>query len=280
MIAVTKATGPLCAHGEGPVWDPDERAVRWVDMIEGTVHRLDPSGDAAPTSVRIGPWAAALRRRAGGGWVVATRDGFLLTDAGLGVEREIRAFDDPTRRMNDGGCTGDGAFLCGTAGPEGRGFLYRLDPSGDVSVVSAGITVSNGLAADPAGDGVFYIDTPTRRVDRLHLVDGVLREREPFSDLSGLDGLPDGLAVDAEGGVWVAMWGAGAVIRLDAEGRPDARIELPTPHVSACAFGGENLDELFITTSRQDLAQPDPDAGSLFRATPGVCGATEPHFRG
>ncbi len=276
------------------MWDAAEGVIRWVDMVAGIVHRLDPAAvDGAGTGAaglirtgagtdetRVGDWVAALRPRIGGGWVVATRDGFLLTDEALHPEREIRAFEDDVLRMNEGGCTADGAFLCGTAGPAGTGFLYRLDPSGEASVLSGGITVSNGIAADPLGDGMLYVDTATRRIDRLRIDGGALVERAPFADLSGQEGLPDGIATDIEGGVWVAMWGGGAVIRFDAAGRPDDRIELPTPQVTACAFGGAQRDELYITTSQQGLATPDARAGALFRAHPGIRGAVEPSFGG
>ncbi|MCK2035469.1 SMP-30/gluconolactonase/LRE family protein [Microbacterium sp. SSW1-49] len=279
MISADQVTGPLCAHGEGPVWDNRDGSLRWVDMVEGVVLRLDPVDDK-PTAVRIGPWVAALRPRVDGGWVIATRSGFLLADADLRPEQEIRAFDDPRLRMNDGACAPDGSFLCGTAGAAGSGFLYRLDPAGTVGVIAAGISISNGLVADPLGDGVFYVDTATRRIDRLRLADGAVREREPYVDLGAFDGLPDGITADAEGGVWVAMWGAGTVIRIGPDGRQDARIRLPTPHVSACAFGGPHLDDLYITTSQQDLRRRDAAAGALFRAQPGVRGVSTLAFAG
>lgn len=280
MILVEQITDALCAHGEGPVWDARDGSLRWVDMVDGAVLRLDPVRDAAPSVTHVGSWAAALRPRAGGGWVIAVEDGFLLMDADLGLEHEIRAFDDPKLRMNDGACATDGSFVCGTAGPDGEGYLYRLDPSGAVSVLAEGISVSNGLAADPLSDAMFYVDTPTRRIDRLWLEDGVLVGREPFADLGESEGLPDGIAADAAGGVWVAMWGAGSVIRIAPEGRQDARIELPTPHVTACAFGGAQLDELYITTSQQDLPRRDASAGALFRARPAVRGVDTLAFQG
>ena len=280
MIPVEQVTEALCAHGEGPVWDTRDGSLRWVDMIGGAVLRLDPVRDAAPSIVRIGPWAAALRPRAGGGWVIAVKDGFLLADADLRLEREIRAFDDSRLCMNDGACATDGSFLCGTAGPGGVGYLFRLDPSGAVSILADGISISNGLAADPLSEAMFYVDTATRRIDRLRLEDGILAEREPFADLSKSEGLPDGIAADADGGVWVAMWGAGAVIRIGPDGRQDARIELPTPHVSACAFGGAQLDDLYITTSQQNLPRRDASAGALFTAQPGVRGVPTLPFEG
>ncbi len=271
---------PLSAHGEGPVWDARQGLLRWVDMVAGEVHHVDPQRVETHGVARVGSWAAAFRPRVHGGWVVATDTEFVVTDAAFAVECRIPVIDDARLRFNDGGCTVDGAFLCGTAGPDGAGSLYRLTPDLDVSVLADGITISNGLAADPRGGGVFYVDTATRRIDRLHLVDGALAERAVFADLAEEPGLPDGIAVDVEGGVWVAMWGAGEMIRMDPDGGIDLRITLPTPHVSACTFGGADMNELFITTSRQGLAVPDDNAGAVFVARPGITGVPVLPFQG
>lgn len=280
MIDIARLPVPVVAHGEGPVWDERSGRLHWVDMVNGTVHHVDPQKPERQGSTRIGPWVAALRPRERGGWVVATDAEFLLTDASFVVEHRIPVVDDARLRMNDGGCAPDGSFLCGTAGPGSAGSLYRLAPDLDVSVVTGDVAISNGIAADPRGDGVFYVDTLTRRIDRLRLVDGVLRERVVFADLTTRAGLPDGIAVDAEGGVWVAMWGAGEVIRVDERGEVSDRIAVPTSHVSACAFGGADLSELYITTSSQDLPAPEPAAGALFVARPGVRGLRPVAFGG
>lgn len=280
MIPVERLAAPVAAHGEGPIWDVRSGLVHWVDMVAGEVHHLDPESPGSHGVTRVGAWAAALRPRASGGWVVATDTDFLLTDDAFVVERRIPVVHEAGLRMNDGGCAPDGAFLCGTAGADGAASLYRLGPDLRVSVLTGGITISNGLTADPRGDGLFYVDSATGRIDRLRLLDGVLRERVPFADLGDEPGLPDGIAVDADGGVWVALWGAGEVVRVRPDGKVGTRIALPTPHVSACAFGGPALTELYITTSQQDLPEPDEDAGALFVARPGVAGAPLLPFRG
>lgn len=271
---------PAAAHGEGPVWDDRSGLLHWVDMVVGTVHHMDPERPADHGSTRIGSWVAALRPREGDGWAVATDSELLLTDAAFAVERRFPVVGDDRLRMNDGGCSPDGSFLCGTAGPAGAGSLYRLSTDLQVSVVTGDVTISNGIVADPRGDGVFYVDSDTRRIDRLRIIDGALSERVVFADLGERPGVPDGIAADADGGVWVAMWGAGEVIRLDRRGAVSARISVPTPHVSACAFGGSGLTDLYITSSRQGLAEPDHMAGSLFVASPGVAGAPILRFAG
>lgn len=278
-MIVERLDAPAAAHGEGPVWDARDGVIRWVDMVAGEVHHLDPRTPGSHGVVRVGSWAAVIRPRVDGGWVIADRSGFLLADPAFSIERRIAVFDDQDLRMNDGGCTPDGALLCGTAGPDGTGRLYRLAREGAVTVLIDGVSVSNGIGVDPRGD-VLYVDSATRRIDRLRISDGVLAERAPFADLRSEEGVPDGIAVDVEGGVWVAMWGAGRVVRVDPDGTVGARIPVPTPHVSACAFGGDGLAELFITTSQQDLRPPDADAGRLFVARPGVAGSQPLPFRG
>ncbi len=282
-IVGERVTDALCRHGEGPVWDARSGSVRWVDMVNGDVLTLGTVTAAAPTRTHVADFVAALRPRARGGWVLATERGFALTDASLAVERHLPAFGDETAgRMNDGGCDPFGNFLCGTAGADGAGRLYRLSPTGEIDVVLHGLTISNGLAAEPHGRFLYFVDTPTRRVDRIELVDGLVGARHPFVDLSGQPGLPDGIAVDAEGGVWVAMWGGSAVLHFDAEGVLRHRVVVPTPHVSACAFGGERLSELYVTTSRLGLQEPGEleFAGALFRAEVPVAGCLPREFAG
>lgn len=274
-----QVTDAVSRHGEGPVWDERSGSVRWVDMVNGTVHRFDPR-DGSETRARVAPFVAAIRPRRRRGWVVATGDAFLLTNEQFLEERRIRVVEDPALRFNDGTCVRDGAFLCGTAGAAGSGRLYRLDRTCVVSTVLDGVSISNGIGPDPAGEGVFYVDTPTRRVDRLVFREGGRVERRPFADLREYDGMPDGIAVDSAGGVWVAMWGAGTVLYIDPEGRVAGRIELPTPHVSACAFGGPDFAHLYITTSTMGLGNPDERAGALFRAEPGVPGLPPETFGG
>jgi len=132
-----------------------------------------------------------------------------------------------------------------------------------------GVSVSNGIAWREDGVG-FYVDSPTRRVDVFDA--GRLDERRPFAAIPDGAGDPDGLCLDAEGGVWVALWQGGAVHRYDVDGRLSAVVEVPVAKVTACTFGGPDLDRLFVTTSRYDESDPDPAAGAVFVVEPGVRG--------
>jgi len=180
-------------------------------------------------------------------------------------------------RMNDGATDPHGRFYCGSMAYDltaGAGALYRLDPGGAVSVVLPSVTCSNGLAWSPDGATAYYIDSMTYRIDVFSYEGGAgLVARRPFVALAVDEGLPDGLAVDREGGVWVAFFGGSAVRRYAGAGRLDEVLELPVSQVTACTFGGPALEELYITTSRLDVPEGDqPEAGSVFRARPGVTG--------
>jgi sugar lactone lactonase YvrE len=186
--------------------------------------------------------------------------------------------------MNEGGCDPDGRFWCGSMAYDqspGAASMYRLDPGGTVRRVFGDVTISNGLEWSPDGSLAYYDDTATHRVDVFDYDrDAGLTGRRPFVVL-GDDGNPDGLTVDAEGGVWVALFGGGAVHRYDAAGRLDVVVEVPTPQVTACTLGGPQLDQLFITTSREGMGpDDDPLAGSLFRADVGVTGLPVREFVG
>jgi sugar lactone lactonase YvrE len=164
----------------------------------------------------------------------------------------------------------------------GAGELYRLDPDGSVHVVLENVTISNGLEWSPDGSRAYYNDTATHRIDVFDY-DGEsgLSGRRPFAEVPAEAGLPDGLTVDEEGGVWVALYGGGSVRRYTPEGVLDEVIEVAAKQVTACTFGGSGLDQLFITTSREDLKPgEDPLAGSLFQTAVSVAGLPVREFVG
>lgn len=275
---------PVCAtHGEGPVWDENAGLLRWVDMLAGDILALTAAG---VDRLHVAGVAAALRPRAGGGLVVATERGFALVDSGGGIGPEVAAFTDPGARMNDGGADRQGRFLCGSmdfAMAEPRGALYRLDPDLQVTAVLDGVTVSNGICWTADGEQMYYIDSMTRQVDVFDYdtASGRPSGRRAHAVVDVHGAIPDGMALDAEGGIWVAIYGGSAVHRYDPAGRLDAIVGLPVSQVTACAFGGPALDELFITTSGQDLpAGAEPAAGALFRLRPGVTGLSAGVFAG
>src|SRR6478735_1715068 len=263
-----QVTEAVTYHGEGPVWSAAWGGLRFVDMLAGDVLSLAHDGTVARR--HVGAVAAALRPRVGGGAVIGVERGFALEDPDGSVTPLEPVWTDDRIRMNDGGCDPDGRFYCGSMAYDkqtGAASLYRLDPDGAVTVVLTGVTISNGLEWSPDGSLAYYNDTATHRIDVFDYArDAGLTGRRPFVRLPD-DGNPDGLTVDAEGGVWTAMYGSGTVHRYAPDGALSEVIELPTPQVTACTLGGPELDQLFITTTQEGLPPgEDPLAGALFRA--------------
>jgi sugar lactone lactonase YvrE len=277
-----QVTGSVAYHGEGPVWSQRWGGLRWVDMLAGDILSLD--GDGTVRRRHVGDVAAAVRPRRGGGAVIAVERGFTLEDADGTLTPLAPAWSDDGVRMNEGGCDPDGRFWCGSMAYDrrpGGAAVYRLDPDRSVRRVLDGVTISNGLEWSPDGSRAYYDDTATHRVDVFDYdTDDGLTARRPFVVLTDAE-RPDGLTVDAEGGVWVALNGSGVVHRYTPAGVLDEVVHLPTPKVTACTFGGPGLDQLFITTSREGMApDDDPVAGSLFRADVGVSGLPVREFAG
>ncbi|TYC99545.1 SMP-30/gluconolactonase/LRE family protein [Arthrobacter echini] len=273
-------------HGEGPYWDPRRGELLLVDMTEGDVlvRHEDGSIDRHDVHPRL---AGVVRGRASGGYVIGVERGFVFADHTLTVlEQGPEAFTDSAVRMNDGGCDIAGRFLCGSMGWEGgfgAGALYSLGTDHTISTVLTGVTVSNGLHFSPSGDTAFYSDTPTGRIDALtyDVGSGRFTDRRTFAVVEQALGMPDGMAIDAEGGIWTALYGGGAIARYDAAGRLSEHIPLPTTNVTACAFGGEDLSTLYVTTTQENIPQgSEPSAGALFAVEPGVSGAPLPLFGG
>ncbi|HEY9292867.1 MAG TPA: SMP-30/gluconolactonase/LRE family protein [Microlunatus sp.] len=284
-------TEPCSSHGEGPLWDPKRDRLLFVDMLAGDIVAVDGSG--RHSSTHVADVAACLRARRSGGFVLATERGFRTLDDHLAPTGSLlTAFTDTTVRMNDGGCDPQGRFYCGSMAYDetlGAGALYRLDPGalevGDpVPAVLTGLTISNGLQWSADGQSAFYNDTPTRQITVFDFdaAAGSLINPRPFVTLpDDQPGAPDGMAIDTEDGIWIALWGGSAVHRYSPDGRLDAVIELPVSNVTACTFGGDDLETLFITTSRQGLADGDqPQAGAVFSCRPGVTGTTPHPFLG
>ena len=270
QVAVEQVTEVCTEHGEGPFWDATRGRLLLVDMLAGAIVEVDPAGTTRRHE--IGGVVAVIRARRSGGFVIATEHGFRFLTADLEPGKTaVTVFSDPEIRMNEGGCDPQGRFFCGTMAYQqtpGAGTMYRLDADLSVHRVFGGVTVSNGLQWHSGGRHAYYNDTPTGAVAMLDFdpATGFFGESRTFATVVG-PGKPDGMALDEQGGVWVALWGGGAVQRYDASGVLTDRLELPAGQVTACTFGGPDLGTLYITTSRQDLGpQAEPEAGAVFAA--------------
>jgi sugar lactone lactonase YvrE len=290
---VEAVTGVRSTLAEGPLWDARTGEVVWVDIPAGVVHRVDP-GAGTHTAAEVGQPVGAVVPRAAGGYVLAVRDGFAAFDPASPAPRllaQVEA-DRPENRMNDGACDRAGRFWAGTMAEDeraGAGSLYRLDRVDGTDRVSrhlTGVAVSNGIGWSPDDRLMYYIDSPTLRVDvfDFDLADGVLSGRRPFALIPPGLGMPDGLAVDGDGCVWVALWGGWAVHRYTPDGKLDRSVPLPVARVSSCAFGGPGLDDLYITTARVGLTPAElrqqPEAGLLFHHPAGVPGQPAAAYAG
>src|SRR5947209_11503675 len=281
-MQVEQVTDPVAYHGEGPVWSVRWGGLRWVDMLAGDVLALSDDGYVGRR--HVGSVAAALRPRRNGGAVIGVERGFTLEDPDGMLTPLPDLWSGDEVRMNEGGCDPDGRFYCGSMAYDqqpGAGSLYRLDADLTVQVVLEDVTVSNGLEWSPDGSRAYYNDTAAHRISVFDYdPESGLTNRRTFAEIPD-DGRPDGLTVDPEGGVWTAISNGGVVHRYTPDGRLDEVLKVPARKVTACTFGGKQLNELFITTSREGLPEgEDVLAGSLFRASAQVVGVPAREFAG
>ncbi len=284
MPRAEQVTDRCAYHGEGPFWDERRSRLRFVDMLAGDVVTLLPTGTV--TRRHIDDIAAVIRAREAGGYVVAVEHGFTLFDEDWSRTGSVAAFDSPSVRMNEGGCDPQGRLYCGSMAYDlspGAGTLYRLDADLSVHTALESVTIPNGLQWSPDGTRAFHADTGAGRIDvyDFDATTGRLLDPRPFITIDEEHGAPDGTTMDDEGGLWVALWGGGAVRRYDADGTLSEVVELPVTNVTACAFSGPGSSELFVTTS-MDGVDPEAEAaaGALFSIGTGARGVEQARFAG
>ncbi len=269
-------TDPICYHAEGPVWSEAWGGLRWVDMLDGDVMSLGPDGSIQRS--HVDDIAAIIRPRRAGGAVQGIERGFALEEPDGTITRLGDLWSGGDVRMNEGGCDPDGRFYCGSMAYDkrpGAGSLYRLDPDGTVTVVLDGVTISNGLDWSPDDSLAYYVDTMTLEISMFDYdTERGLTGRRTFVEITGRGrraGRSGGRRATVGSG-WPCSAGT-RCIATRADGDLDEVIEVEARQVTACTFGGPDLDRLYITTSRENL-EPDDDplAGSLFTAMPGVKG--------
>lgn len=280
--------------GEGPAWDESRELLIWVDITNRRVHQWNPAtGRDEVIAVDRFVGAAVPWKR--GHIALAVADGFGDLDSTTGsfaMLGPLTPTDKPSR-MNDAKCDGAGRYWGGTIALDlspGAGKLYRLDLEGSVDVMLDGLHISNGLGWSPDNRVMYLIDSfaYTLYAFDFDLESGSIADRRPLIEVPEADGVMDGMTVDGEGCLWVAIFGGSEVRRYKPDGELIDRIAMPVTHPTSCVFGGLDLADLYITSARQDVNGPmdeaqltkQPLAGSVFHLRPGVIGLPTNPFRG
>jgi sugar lactone lactonase YvrE len=259
--------------GEGPVWLEQANALLWVDILAPSVS-LSNLGNRQTRTTKLGELVGAVVPRKRGGYVAAAQNGFRGLDIQTGETTEIASPADMTGcRFNDAKCDPAGRLWGGTlaldASP-GKGVLYRLGTDGIVVAVERGFDICNGMGWSPDGRSFYLADSGARKiyVYDFDLASGTIGGRRIFAEFDAADGTPDGLAIDAAGCVWVAMWDGWAVRRYRPDGSLDRTVPVPVPRPTSCAFGGVDRKMLYITSARIRLSASQlaaaPMSGSIF----------------
>lgn len=269
--------------GEGPMWSDRDNAVYWVDILGQRVNRLCLASD------QVASWAMPEMI----GWVIerVQAEGFIAGFAGGFAAFTLDPLSitpiadpqpgHPANRMNDAKADRKGRIFAGTKAEDGRasGALYRLDPDLSVAEVDSGYAIANGPAITPDGALMYHTDSALNRIFRLPIAeDGTLGPRDMFLEFPPEWGSPDGMTIDAEGGLWVAHWGGARVSRFWPDGTLDRAIALPASQITSCTFAGPDLDRMFVTSAADGV--DEEWAGQLFEVDPGVKGLPTLRFGG
>lgn len=278
-----------CNLGEGPVWDHKSNIFYWVDILEKCIFMYDPSNDKVRTT-KLDQYVGCVAPRKNGGLVMGLKHGFYFYDW---KQDQLEKIHDPEshlteNRFNDGKCDPTGRFWAGTTdatGEDGDGALYLLDKDLTVSKKIENVGTSNGIAWSPDHRFMYFIDTPTKQVVRydFDITKGTIHNPNVVIDFPVSCGLPDGMTIDQEGMLWIAGWGGKGVSRWNPyTGDKLEFIPVPAVNVTSCTFGGEEMDELYITTARTRTTEEDlqkyPHAGGVFKVKTGVKGCLNYSF--
>ena len=258
-----------CEIGENPLWHSMEKKLYWCDIAAGRIFRYDP----AP-----GLHSICYEGRTVGGFTIQA-DGSLLLfmdrgaisiwNEGMVVEVIPEIPREQSARFNDVIADPRGRVFCGTVSlDDSLGRLYRLDCDGSLHLLLEGIACSNGMALTADQKGFYYIESLARKIHFFDydIADGSLSNQRTFAAFSEADGLPDGATLDAEGNLWIALWGGYSIARLSSDGKIEERVFLPTSKVSSLTFGGDDYSHPYITTAGGKVKKSaGSKAGGLFR---------------
>ncbi|MCS1410637.1 MAG: 6-deoxy-6-sulfogluconolactonase [Verrucomicrobia subdivision 3 bacterium] len=276
---------------EGPVWDEVAQLLYWLDIERGKICRFDPASKGNEEWI-LGTRVGFAVNTEKGDMLAGTQEGLIRFSCGTGTSTPFAKPEAelPDNRFNDGKCDLQGRLWAGTMSMDETktaGSLYRVDEDGSLSQHADMVRISNGLAWSSDSRKMYYIDSPTQRVDVFDYdaAGGENSNRRPVIDLTGESFFPDGMTIDVEDKLWVALWEGWGVGRFDpATGEMIAKVEVPVACVTSCCFGGPDLEDLYITTASRSMKVEDwnqqPDAGGIFIARPDVKGTPSIRFKG
>jgi len=275
MPPLEQVTNHLSILGEGPVWDATEGRIIWVDILKGHIHQYYPN-TKQHLIFKTGQLTGAVAVRKAGGFIAAQQNGFARIYPDNGISEIITDPEAhlPGNRFNDGKCDPAGRFWAGTMAlseKANEGSLYMLETDGSVSLKLKEVTCSNGLAWNSERRLMYFIDSPTLRVMayKFEVKNGAISDEQVAIKFPDDAGYPDGMTIDTDGMLWIAFWNGWKIERWDPHtAQMLYRIELPVSLVTSCTFGGENMDDLYITSARTGLSTDElsrqPLAGALF----------------
>lgn len=276
--------------GEGSIWHPAENKLYWINIEGKELHIFDPE-NGADKVLRLGERVGTVVPVSNGGALVALQTGihFINTQTG-----DLRFLVNPLPhndiRFNDGKCDAAGRFWVGSMHLEqttGAASLYRMDADGSVHKMLDNVSISNGITWSADNKTMYYVDSPLNTIDAFDydIRTGEISNRRVIATIGSELGGPDGMTIDEEGKLWVALWGGNGVGRFDpASGKLLQKIDVPAPHIASCTFGGKNLDTLYITSAREGMSKQQleqyPLSGGLFSVQPGVKGVPAQFYKG
>ncbi|GAB4153288.1 MAG: SMP-30/gluconolactonase/LRE family protein [Cyanobacteria bacterium J069] len=264
-IAVQHVLSARARLGECPLWDSETQVLYWVDVYNHRVHQFDPA-TGRDRFFEVGDVVSAIALTVGPQLLIAIGNRLALLDPQSGTQQTLYTaeFDCPGTRFNDGKCDAQGRFWIGSISPEpGQAALYRYDPDGSWHTMETGLTISNGLGWNPAGDTFYLTDSPRRKIFAYTFdgATGAIGDRRVLVDLGEEAVEPDGLAIDTQGNLWSALWDGWCVVQFDATGQALQRISLPVQRPTCPIFGGAALTDLYITSASVGLSQAEIQAG-------------------
>ena len=270
--------------GEGPLWSPSEQALFWVDILGQRLNRLRLNDDSVSSWELPSMTGWVIERRAAPGFIAGTKDGIATLTFDPVTVTLIAAPEPelPLHRLNDAKADAAGRLYFGTmpmACDTPTGSLYRYGPDGKLTRLDRGYSVANGPAISADGTALFHTDSVAGRIYRFAVApDGSLGPRALFRQFAPDEGSPDGMTFDSEGGLWVACWGAGRVVRLRPDATIDQIITLPASQTSSVCFAGDSLDRMFVTSASDGVNEAA--GGALFEVERGRTGLAAHKFAG